>query len=163
MSSKGKMSVIVLVMVFMTGQLLGEINAAGKLLIPTAAGEKPYTCVILVTKAAIEIECNKNIFQPFNQFDAPKQAKIIINTAEVEEIQILNQKRKIYIVAKDSFTIRYRNVFNRISKIVGFELVISPVTVENWALIFTGDNPDDIKALGEELTTILGKRCDVRS
>ena len=162
MASKGKMSVCVLVMAFMTGQLLGEIKVAGQLLIPGAAGEKPYSCVIFVTKAAIVIECNKKIFQPFNQFDAPKQTKIIINMAEVEGIQFQSRKRKMYLITKDSFSILYRNVFNRVSKIIGFDSLYL-ICVENWALIFRVDNPGEIKVLGEELMKILGKRCDVRS
>jgi hypothetical protein len=162
MASKGKISIIVLLMILITGLLSGEIKATGKLLIPSACGEKPYNCIIVVKEALIEIECTKKIFQPFNQFDAPKQTKIVINTEEIKELQMLHQNRKIYLVTDDSFSIRYRNVFNRVSKIIAFDSLY-PVNIENWALIFIVDNPEDIKTLGEELIKILGKRCDVRS
>ena len=162
MANKEKIIFIILVMIFMTGQLSGNIEVAGKLLIPTAKGEKKYDAVITVTQTGIMIKCSKKIFQRFNEFDAPKQSKIKLNTAEVEEIQIQNQNKKIFIITKDFFTIRYRNVFNRATKIIGIRSLF-PVTVEKWALIFVVDNPVDIKALGEALIKIIGERCEVRS
>ena len=108
------------------------------------------------------IKCSKKIFQPFNEFDAPRQSKIKLNTAEVEEIQIQTQNKKIFIITKESFTIRYRNIFNRVSKYSGF-VASFPGTVENLALIMVVDNPADIKALGEALIKVIGNRCEVRS
>jgi hypothetical protein len=162
MANKEKIIFIILVMIFMTGRLSGIIKVTGKLLIPTAKGEKKYDAVITVTQTGIMIKCSKKIFQRFNEFDAPKQSKIKINTAEVEEIQIQIQNNKIFIITKDSFTILHRNVFNRASKIIGIRSLF-PVTVENWALIFVVDNPVDIKAIGEALIKIIGERCEVRS
>lgn len=153
--------ILIVMVIILACQLLGEVKAAaGKLLIPTAGGEKPYNCVMVITLAGIEIECASKIFQPFNQFDTPKQAKIMMNTAEIEEIQIQNRKNKIYIITTDSFCIRHRNIFNRASKVIGFEYLF-PVTVENWALILTLDNPADIGAVGEALIKVIGKRCEV--
>lgn len=162
MANKEKILFIILVMIFITGQLSGNVKVTGKLLIPTAKGEKKYRAVITFTRAEICIECYKKIFQPLNEFDTPKQAKIVINTAEVEEIQTQIQSNKIYIIPKDSYTIRYRNVFNRASKTIGVVSFI-PITVENWALIFVVDNPVDIKTIGEALIKIIGERCEVIS
>jgi hypothetical protein len=162
MQAKRKPIMILMVIIMVAGQLSGEIRASGKLLIPTAKGEKPYDAVITITQAEILIECQEKIFQPFNEFDAPKQSKIKLNTVKVEEIQIQIQDNKIFIITKDSFTIRYRNVFNRATKIIGIRSLF-PVTVENWALIFVVDNPVDIKAIGEALIKIIGERCEVRS
>ncbi|UCH93988.1 MAG: hypothetical protein JSV88_27480 [Candidatus Aminicenantes bacterium] len=162
MQAKRKPIMIFMFIIMLLGQILGEIRAVGKLLIPGANGEKQYDTVITFTQAEIMIKCTKKIFQPFNEFDTPKQSKIKLNTAEVEEIQIQIQNNRIFIITKDSFTIRYRNVFNRASKVIGLEYLF-PVTVEKWALIFVVDNPADIKAIGEELIKIIGKRCEVRS
>lgn len=160
MMHKEKIILFVMVMIFVTGQLSGEIKAAGKLLIPTAKGEYQYDAVITITRAEIGIECALKIFQPFNQFDAPKKAKINVSTGEVEEVQVQIQENKIYIITTDSFCIRYRNIFNRASKVIGFECLF-PITIENWALIFTLDNPADIGAVSEALIKVIGELCEV--
>jgi hypothetical protein len=153
--------VLIAMVIILVAQLLGEVKTAtGKLLIPTAAGEKPYNCVMVITPAEIGIECTMKIFQPFNQFGTPRQAKIKMNTAEIEEIQVQNRKNRIYIITTDSFCIRYRNVFNRAYKNIGFQSLF-PITKENWALIFTLDNPSDIGAVGEELIKVIGERCEI--
>lgn len=157
-----KVMIVIIMVIVMVYQLLGEIKAAVKLLITTANGEKPYNCVMIISKSEISLECDKKIFQLFNEFETPKQSKIKLDTAEVEEIQIQIQNKKIYIITKESFTIQYRNIFNRASKTVGFSSLF-PVTVENWALIFVVDNPVNIKAIGDELIKIIGERCEVRS
>lgn len=162
MANNEKIYSIVLVIIFLTGHILGNIKVAGKLLIPTAKGEKKYRAVITFTRKEICIECYKKIFQPLNEFDTPKQAKIVINTAEVKEIQTQIQSNKIYIIPEDSYTIHYRNVFNRSYKTIGI-MSLSPINVENWALIFVVDNPADIKAIGESLIKIIGARCEVVS
>ncbi len=115
---------------------------------------------MVITPAGIEIECALKIFQPFNQFNAPKQAIIRVNTAEIEEIQVQIQENKIYIITTGSFCIRYRNIFNRASKVIGI-VSLFPVTKENWALIFTLNHPADIGAVGEALIKVIGKRCEV--
>jgi hypothetical protein len=142
---KRKTGVIIMVIIMVAGQLLGEIRAAGKLLIPTAKGEKQYDAVITITRAEIMIECAKKIFQPFNEFDVPKQAKIKVSTAEVEEIQI--QKNKIFIASKESFWKRYRNISHHYykSKYAGF---LSWENIQIWVLIFVVDNPADIADIG---------------
>jgi hypothetical protein len=149
--------IVIAVVMILTGQLSGEIKAAGKLLIPTAKGERQYCAVITFTRAEINIECKEKIFQPLNEFDVPKQAKIVVNTAEVEEIQI--QKTKIIIVTKDSFWKRYRNIFTQVykSKYHGF---LYWSVIKKWALIFVVDNPAAIGA-GEELIKVVGERCQV--
>jgi hypothetical protein len=102
MQTMRKPGIVALVIILAVSNLCGqikaaaEIKAAGKLLIPTAAGEKPYKCIIFFTQREIRLECDKRIFQTFNLFDSPKQAKIKVNTAEVERIQI--QKNMIFII-----------------------------------------------------------------
>ena len=156
-----KPGIFVLVIILVVSNLLGQVKTAGKLLIPTARGKKSYKGIITITPEEIGIECDKKIFRSFNEFEAPKQAKIVLNTAEVEEIQIQIQDKKIFIITKDSFTIRYRNVFNRASRIVEFDFLF-PILEKNWALIFLVDNPADMKTLGEKLVNIIGDRCDIR-
>jgi hypothetical protein len=150
MQAERKPILIIMVIILLTGQLLGQIKAkaAGKLIITTANGEKPYDAVITMTRAEIMIECAKKIFQPFNEFDAPKQAKIKVCTAEVEEIQI--QENKIIIVTKDSFWKRYRNISTQVykSKYHGF---LYWSYIQKWALIFVVDNPADIGCIEDDL------------
>ena len=105
------LSVIVIILV---GQLSGEIkSAAGKILIPTAEGkEKHYRGVITITRAEILIECQEKIFQLFNESDAPKQAQIRMNTAEVKRINL--QGNVVIIFPKAPLYNLYRNLLNRI-------------------------------------------------
>ena len=157
MRARRKMVLIVMVIV-LVGQLLGNIKVTGRLLIPTAGGEKPYNCVMVITQAGIEIECALKIFQPFNQFDATKQAKIMVNTAEVEEIQIY--KNKIFISTQKPFWKQYRNILQHLyqSKYVGF---FEYIHIEKWVLLFTLDNSADIGAVSEALIAIIGERCQI--
>jgi hypothetical protein len=151
--------IVIVIVIILACQLLGEVKAAaGKLLIPTAGGEKPYNCVMVITRAGIEIECALKIFQPFNQFDAPKQTKIRVNTAEVEEIQIY--KNKIYISTQKPFWKQYRNILQHLyqSKYVGF---FEYIYIEKWVLLFALDNSADIGAVSEALITIIGERCQI--
>lgn len=151
--------VLIIMIIILVGQLLGEVKAAaGKLLIPTAAGEKPYNCVMVITQTGIEIECALKIFKPFNQFDAPKQAKIKVNTAEVEEVQIY--MNKIYISTHEPFWRKYRNILQHLyhRKYAG---CLEYRYIEKWVLLFALDNPADIGAVGEALITIIGERCQI--
>lgn len=150
---------IIMVIILLVGHLLGEIKAiSGKLLIPTSAGEKPYNCVMVITQEGIEIECTMKIFQHFNQFDTPKQAKIKVNTAEVEEVQIY--ENKIYISTLEPFWMQYRNILQHLyqSKYVGF---CEHIYIDKWILLFAVDNPADMGAVGEALIKLIGGRCQI--
>jgi hypothetical protein len=148
---------IIMVIILLVGHLLGEIKTtAGKLLIPTSVGEKSYNCIMVITQEGIEIECTMKIFQPFNQFDTPRQAKIKLNTADVEEVQIY--MNKIYISTHESFWSQYRNILQHLykSRYVGFHEYIY---IDKWILLFAVDNPADMRAVGEALIKIIGGRC----
>ena len=133
-----KAGVIIIMMIVGACQLLGEIKAAGRLLIPTATGEEPYKCVIVIKQTEILIECDRKIFQLFNHFDAPKRETLKLRMGDLTNIVI--EKNNIYVETKDTFTIRYRNVFNRLYKFLGYNLIF-PKWEEVWVLIFTLDNP----------------------
>lgn len=150
---------IIMVIILLVGHLLGEIKAtAGKLLIPTSAGEKPYNCVMIITKAGIEFKCTMKIFQPFNQFDTPRQAKIRVKAAEVEEVQIY--ENKIYISTLEPFWMQYRNILQHLylRKYAG---CLEYRYIEKWVLLFAVDNPDDMGAVGEALIKLIGGRCQI--
>ncbi|MGD2086066.1 MAG: hypothetical protein PVH61_07775 [Candidatus Aminicenantes bacterium] len=102
--------ILIIMVIILVGQLLGEVKAAaGKLLIPTAEGkEKPYRGAITITRAEILIECQEKIFQLFNDSNAPKQAKIRIDTAEVERISL--QGNGVIIFPKAPLCNRHRNL-----------------------------------------------------
>jgi hypothetical protein len=155
----GKKSIMIfMVIIMVAGHLLGEIKAVGNLLILTAKGEKRYEVIITVTRAEIMIECAKKIFQPFNEFDAPRESKIKINKAEISVVQISKKENEILLLAGDSFYRRYRHLFFPVWRITQF----FPLIEENKeAIIFIVDNPADIKAISEELIKIIGKRCEV--
>jgi hypothetical protein len=150
---------IIMVIILLMGHLLGEIKVtAGKLLIPTSAGEKPYNCVMVITQEGIEFKCTMKIFQPFNQFDTPRQAKIKVNTAEVEEVQIY--MNKIYISTHEPFWRKYRNILQHLylRKYAGcFEYRY----IEKWILLFAVENPADMGAVGEALIKLTGGRCEI--
>lgn len=144
---------IVMMIILGVCQLLGEIKVKGKLLIPTATGEKPYKCVMVIKRTEIWIECALKIFQPFNQFDTPKQAKIIVSKAEVEKIYI--HKNKIYISTHESFYKRYRNILHHLyeHKFVSFSDGFD--AIEKWIIIFVVDNPADIGCIEEDLIKLI--------
>jgi hypothetical protein len=112
MKIKREMGVVIMVII-MAYQLFGDVRADGELLIPTAEGKiKPYKGIITITQAEILIECKEKIFQLFNEDNAPKQAKIRIDTEEVERISL--QGNKVIIFPKDLLYNRYRNLLNHV-------------------------------------------------
>ncbi|NIM16957.1 MAG: hypothetical protein GTO45_33735 [Candidatus Aminicenantes bacterium] len=111
----GVMVMVIILAISNTGRPIkaAEIKATGKLLIPTAEGEaKPYSGTITITETEISIVCQEKIFQLFNKSDAPKQAKIRMNTLEVK--RITQQGNQIIIFPKDSLYNRYRNLLNHV-------------------------------------------------
>jgi hypothetical protein len=151
--------VLVIMIIIVVGQLLGETKAAaaikitGRLLIPTAKSrQRPYQAVLKITRAKIRVECDKRIFQPFNEFAAPKQKRLDIDTSELLEIEIDEDKKKIYLKVKNSFVIRYRNICNLESRLVGRSFY-HPFGLfrEFWAIIFAYEKPLDMSDLDEQV------------
>ena len=158
MQARKKTIMIIMVITMAAGLLLGEIKAAGKLLIPTANGEKRYDVIITITQKEIMIKCSKKIFQPFNEFDAPKQSKIRLKTAGIYKIQITKKGNEILLLDEGSLYKRYKHLFRPVWRIIQY----FPYEEERKeALQFIMDNPADIKAIGEQLIKVIGKRCDV--
>ena len=155
MQAKRKPIIIFVVIIMVTGHLLGQVKAAGSLLIPTAGGKKVYKGVITITQAEIEIKCYKKIFRPFNVFDTPRQAKIKFSTAEIEELQI--NKNTIYIVTKESFSQRYRNIYFIVYK-PRYAGLFSTINIKKFAFVFIVDNPADIVLMEKELIKLIGER-----
>ena len=141
--------VIILAASNLTGKI-GEIKATGSLLIPTASGEKLYKGVITITRTEIEIECDKKIFRPFNEFEVPKQAKIRVNTVEVERICI--QENDILILPGEPLYRRYRYLFHEIMEICFWCFPYKK------ALIFSLDNRADIGPAGIEIFRLINKQ-----
>jgi len=154
MWTKKKGYPFVLIMLFLAGHVLGqiEVKAAGNFLIPSAGGARQYKGVITFTQAGIEIECQEKIFQRFNEFDTPRQRKLTITPADLYEIWLL-KKKQIYLFPRWSFYYRYRNIFFHISR--RFDPFSNP-HIEK-ALVFTPDNPGDIDDEGEKLIKFLNK------
>ena len=110
MRARRKPTLIVMI-ILLVGQLLGNIKITGKLLIPTTGGgEKSYKGVLTITRAKIRIECDQNIFQPFNEFNAPRKARLNIKASDLETIENNEDKKKIYLRVKKTFVSRYRNI-----------------------------------------------------
>lgn len=108
---------VIFIFIFIfTGSLLALISQ-GSLIIPSAEGEVHIKADITITKTEIEVKCNKKIFQPFNVFDAPKNRKMRIDTAEIGRITF-TKDGKIYIYPKTYWTDFYqkhRNLFLKTS------------------------------------------------
>jgi hypothetical protein len=155
MQAQKKTIMIIMVIILLTGQILGDIKAAGKLLIPAAAGEKQYDAVITITQAEIMIECVKKIFQPFNEFDAPKQAKIKVSTAEIYKIQITKKKNEILLIAKNSLHLRYKHLFHPVWRVVQF---LPYKREKKAALVFIMDNHAHIGCIEEDLIKNINER-----
>jgi len=117
MQSRRKPGIMPLIIILAISNLCGpltsaEIKAAGKLLIPTANGEKLYKCVIVFTRTEIRLECDEKIFQSFNLFATPKQAAIKLSTTEIKRITL--QGNWIVIFPEAPLCNRYRNLLNHV-------------------------------------------------
>jgi hypothetical protein len=155
MKTMEKLGMTVLIIIFVSGHVYGQIKAAGKLLIPTAYGEKQYKAVIRITRSHIEIECKEKIFRLFNAFNTPRYRKLRVNTAEVREICV--SKGKIFILPGDEFYRRYRNLFYPVWRILSY---LYSIIEEKMALIFIMDNPDDMGAAAKELLESISNKED---
>jgi hypothetical protein len=89
----------------------------------------------------------------FNEFDAPKQSKIKVNTAEIYKIQI--NEKKILLIAKDPLYQRYRHIFHPIYRVVRF---IPLEEEKKEAIIFIMDNPADIGCNEKDLIEVFPER-----
>jgi len=154
MQTKKKDYLFALIMLFLTGYVLGqiEVKAAGKFLIPTAGGVKEYEGVITFTKAGVEIECQKKIFQPFNEFDTPKQRKLSIAPADLKEIWF-DKKNNIGLFPSESFYNRYRNMFFRYAR--KYSLMYEPYI--EYVLVFVLNDPGAIDNEDKKLILFLNK------
>ena len=154
MQAKRK-TMIIMVIILFTGQLIGEIKAAGKLLIPTANGKKLYNAVITIKRAEVMIECEKKIFQPLNEFDVPKQAKIKVSTVEIYKIEFNKEKNEIYLIAEDSLCQRFKHLLLPVWRIIQW----FPYHEEKKeAFIFIMNNPKDIVRNKEDLIKHINER-----
>jgi hypothetical protein len=155
MRFKTAMAIMSILMVF---QLFGDIKVTGELLIPTAGGgEKSYKGVLTITRALISIECDKKIFQPFNEFEAPKQKRLNINASEVVWIEINGKEKKIYLRVEDPFVSNYRNIFHLEVRSVGFSFDTGHVFKEFWAIIFSYEKLD-MKPPDEQVVNSINKQ-----
>ncbi len=160
MKQKKKKYLFGLIVLLVAGHVLGQMQfkTAGRLLIPSAGGDKSFKGVITITSSGIWIECEKKIFQSFNEFNTPKQAKIKVNMTEIERIHI--QGNEVFIVTEASFWNRYRNISYLVYE-GRFSFNMEFKNIQKWALIFILDNPADIEAAEEELKKVIGERFQV--
>ena len=71
-----RIKLLIVMIILGACHLLGEIKLTGKLLFPTAKGEKQYDAVITITRAEILIDCASNrLFGPFTLLWARIQRK----------------------------------------------------------------------------------------
>jgi hypothetical protein len=160
--SRGISCWIILVIIFMGEQLLGQmgqIKAVGKILIPTASGEKCYDAVINITQDKVEIECSKKIFQLFNEFDTPLYRKLKVNNEEISNISVSGSENEILIITKSNFYQRYKHLF---IPVVRLKSIIPYVSERRNAIIFTMDNPTDIGDKEKELFKFINKKIEGR-
>ncbi len=149
--SKGVMTGLIIFLV--SGNLPGQVRAAGKLVIPSADGNKPFKAVIRITPAELEIECSEKIFRRFNAFNTPTYGKMRVNTREISEICLC--EGRIFIMPGDDFYQRYRNFFCPVYRTVMFWPLVEE---EKMALIFIMDNPADIGSSARDLLDSINKR-----
>lgn len=158
--------VLIVMVIILVGQLLWEIEAAaaikvtGKLLIPNAGGrEKSYNCVLTITRALIRIECDKKIFQPFNEFDAPRESRLNIKASDLERIEIDEDEKKIYLRVENSFVSRHRNICNLESSVVGRSFYYPfGLYREFWAIVFAYEKSLDLSNLDEKVINSINNR-----
>lgn len=149
---------LVVMIIIVVGQLLGGSKAAaaikitGRLLIPIAKGkQRSYRGVLTITRAKIRVECDKKIFQPLNEFTAPKQKRLDIDTSELLEIEIDKDEKKIYLKVKKTFVSRYRNILNLEARHIHFSFMNGHVYIEFWAVIFAYEKPLNLSDLDKKV------------
>ncbi len=154
-----KMGVIIMVII-MVGKLSGNIKIGGRLLIPIAGGgQKSYKGVLTITRSLIRIECDKQIFQPFNQFESPKQKRLNINTSEILRIEIDESEKMIYLRVESSFVSRYRNILNLEHRSLRYSVETGYIFKEFWAIIFSYEKPIDIGFLDKKVLNSINQRA----
>jgi hypothetical protein len=137
------------------------IKPSGRLLIPSAdGGQKAYKAVLMIKRSLIRIECDKKIFQPFNEFDAPKQNRLDINTSELMSIKIDAKEKKIYIIVEISSVSRYRNILNLETRYLGYSCLSGHAYKEFWAIIFVYDKLD-MDYLDQEVLNLINNRAGI--
>jgi len=148
--------------ILLVGQLLGNLKITGKLLIPTATGgEKSYKGVLTITRAKIRIECDQKIFQPLNELDAPRQARLNIKASDLETIEIDEKEKKIYLRVENSFVSRYRNICTLEARVVAGHSTYYPFGLfkEFWAIVFAYEKPFDISFLDKKVLESINGRA----
>jgi hypothetical protein len=156
---------VVILVIIMAGLLLGKKNAVaaikitGGLLIPTAGGKQSYRGILTITRAKIRVECDRKIFKPFNEFDAPKQSWLNLDTSQVVRIEFDEKEKKIYLRVENSFVDKYRNLFNLEFRHVGFDIAsYGHLYCEFWAIIFSYEKSLDIGCLDKEVLNSINSR-----
>jgi hypothetical protein len=71
-----KVMIVIIMVIVMVYQLLGEIKARGKLLIDSASGKKYYNAVITIKRAEVLIECEKKYSSPSMNLMPPNRQKL---------------------------------------------------------------------------------------
>ena len=154
----GRKMVLIVIFIILVGQLLGNIKVTGRLLIPTAEGQKPYKAVMVITRAVVRIECDKKIFQPFN-LDAPRQQRLNINASDLVRIEIDERERKIYLRVKHFFIDRHRNIINQKVEFISITAYYGHLYKEFWAITFAYDKPLDIGYLDQKVIDSINHRA----
>lgn len=118
MKTKKKENLFALIMLIGAMCVLGqnEITIKGKFLLPSSDGKaKMYTAVMIVTPSnqppVVSIECDENIFQVFNDFDAPRYRRLDIKSGDFYKIMIEENTKRIFFYSNNRFHYRYRNLF----------------------------------------------------
>ena len=150
-----KTILVSLAIFLMVNNLSGQITLGGNLLIPMAGRKQSYKAFITITRAEIAIKCIEKIFQPFNEFKTPRYREIKVLAKEIDEIKIL--ENEIFIMTKDSFYQRYRNIFHSVCWFIGIHN-LSPIEEKKWAIIFIADNPADVGLMGKKLIKHLNRQ-----
>jgi hypothetical protein len=154
---KKVMSLVIFILsLTMALNILGVTKVRGKFMIPTAEGDKSYRCLFIITQLTVMIECEEKIFQPLNQFEIPKTAKMKFALAEVNKIEIQDKANTIYFIMENSFYKRFRNYFHQaylFHSVFETEIKVTPV------LFFIIENNEEMNVMGKELRKLLGERC----
>ncbi len=160
MQAKRKPGIIGLVIIFYVfSNLSGDIKVTGEFVLPTAEGEKSYKSVIFITSVEITIQCNQKIFHPFNLFNVPKQSVFKLPIVEVKAIEVSTKKSTIFIETKESFCMRYWNLFHPV--LTSTYWILNSNYENCWILIISIKKPSDTLAVGKELKKITGERCKI--
>lgn len=157
MRNKKMYGIAALLFIFLMGPLSGQITVKGYYCMPTAGESIRYRAVMTITPEYLEIECDRKLFQRFNEPRSPKFEKLRIKRGDIDEIKVYDDE--ISIKTDYAYTMKYRSFFHLHFYYRSF---FEGVVHLKLLLVFYMDNPAGVQArVSEPIEPVVSHACQV--